>query len=354
MIRGVPATIATLTLLATSLFAAPSGASLVAAAGASGRPPECAVSSRKVVRRRASIWQRARVPQLERYCDLLSQAHAQLGSEPAKSEKLASEADKLLPDRAAPSAILGRAAAALGKGSEALARFERAKKLDARSLEDPLAMHDFARTLMAADRLNDALALYRRLVPRVGLLPSTERGTRVLLEAGHASMRAGAPENAGGSAVSESGTSAVAAKPGLDEAVAYLREAKQRPPSALSSDVTLSLALALDRGGDVAQADAALAELASGTRGKGGGGFDFAGSPAERAALEALALEKNDREAAAKAWEAYLAGPGAKHYAAAARLRLEALRKGGKPRMPGAARGPAATPAPTRSPRLPR
>lgn len=309
--------------------------SLLAAAAASGRPRECMSSVRRALTAGPSIWERARVPTLQRYCDLVARAHAELATSPEAAQNDARLAEKALPGRAAPAVILARAALAMGALDESARAFERARSIDARSVEDPATMHDLARVLQRTGKRSDALAVYRALVPRIDLLGSIDRRVSVLLEAAHASMSASA--EASGSKV-EGG--APADRPKLDEAIAYLREARQRPATQLAGEVLLSLVLALDRSGDRAQADAALSDAhRTGARVRTGG-LDYLADEGDRHALEALALEVTDRAQAIKSWEAYLAGPGGKGaWAGAARSRLEALRKGaGKAAAPAASR----------------
>lgn len=329
----------TLFLTVSVPAAPPSGSSsLLAAAAASGRPRECMSSVRRALTAGPSIWERARVPTLQRYCDLVARAHAELGTSPEAAQNDARLADKALPGRAAPAVILARAALALGALDDAAREFERARSIDARSVEDPATMHDLARVLRRTGKRADALAVYRALVPRIDLLGSTDRRVLVLLEAAHASMSA-----SGSASSSASGTEAPsppsspageagrapAEKPKLDEAIAYLREARQRPPTQLAGDVLLSLILALDRAGDRAQADAALSDAhRTGARIRTGN-LDYLTDADDRHALEALAIESTDRAQAVKSWETYLAGAGGKGpWAGAAKARLEALRKG--------------------------
>jgi hypothetical protein len=115
----------------------------------------------------------------------------------------------------------------------------------------------------------------------------------------------------------------------LDEAIAYLREARQRPATQLAGDVLLSLALTLDRAGSRDQADAVLAEAERAGAHVKGQTLEYLALAEDRAALEALASESTDRPAAQKAWETYLAGPGGKGpWASAARTRLDLLKRG--------------------------
>ncbi len=269
--------------------------------------------------RRPTIWQLARTPELGRYCDLVARAKSQLGTDPKAAATSAKAADTALPGRAAPRVLLARAAFALGKIDDAARDFEAARNIDARSVEDPPTMHDLAEVLRKTGKLDEALAVYRALVPRIDLLAPADRRVLVLLEAAHVSMAVAAktPPVAAGS------------RPSLDEAVAYLREARQRPPTALANDVLVSLALALDRSGDRVQADAVLADAhAPAPAETRATPLEFLVAPEDKVCLDALTANPVD---AAKLWEAYLAGPGGKGpWAGAARGRLDAAKKPGK------------------------
>ncbi|WP_437570354.1 hypothetical protein [Sorangium sp. So ce542] len=378
-------------LLLTALLAFPlafplaaqagqAGGELVAAAAAAGRPPECSARSSRAIARGPTVWERARAPELPRYCDLLARGQAQLGSNPEAAREAARLADQLLPGHAAPQVLLARAALALGSPEDAGRAFDRARGVDPRSVEDPHTMHDLARSLARTGKRDEAIAIYRALVPRIDLLGTADQRALVLLEAAHLSMAA-----AGAAAKPPSGAAAEGARGDLDEAIAYLREARQRAQTQLARDVTLSLALALDRAGDKAQADAALdgeaadagaggdprAQAAARARAEAARAraadhraeaaararaadqhagaaarehaaddlasaaarlrtVDYLAVPEDRLALEALALERTMTAAAIARWEAYLAGAGGQGpWAAAARARLDALRRGG-------------------------
>ncbi|MFO0758987.1 MAG: tetratricopeptide repeat protein [Byssovorax sp.] len=344
-------------LVAASLFPAPialgtsvgPSVSLSAAAAASGRPPECLSGSRRALARGPSIWEAARVPNLPRYCDLLARAHTQLPTDPEQARAAAREADQLLPGHPAPRVLLGRAALALGALDEAARAFDEARALDPRSVEDPGTMHDLGRVLARTGKRDQALTIYRALVPRIDLLGSSERRISVLLEAAHVSMAA----EGAGTATPPAEIGKKASRPKLDEAVAYLREARQRPPTTLTPDLLLSLALVLDRAGDRDASDAALAEAQRAGAKLRPGGADYLASDGDDLALAALAAEGSDRATAQKQWEAFLAGPGGKGpWAAAAHARLDLLKKGAPPRAAApAAPGGSKPPSPARPPK---
>ncbi|WP_437797479.1 hypothetical protein [Sorangium sp. So ce693] len=352
-------------LLLTALLVLPLAAhagqagDLVAAAAAAGRPPECSARSGRAIARGPTVWERARAPELPRYCDLLARGQAQLGGDAEAARESARLADQLLPGHAAPQVLLARAALALGSPEDAARAFERARSVDPRSVEDPQTMHDLARSLARTGKRGEAIAIYRALVPRIDLLGTADQRALVLLEAAHLSMAtAGAASVADASARPPAGAHGEAAARGaLDEAIAYLREARLRAQTQLARDVTLSLALALDRGGDKAQADAALEgeaatleaprgraaeDRSAGAAARERAADDLASAaarlrtveylavPEDRLALEALALERTMTAAAIARWEAYLSGAGGQGpWAPAARARLDALRRGG-------------------------
>lgn len=297
------------------------GPSLTTAAAASGRPRECLSTVGGGVRgglsRRPTIWQLARTPELGRYCDLVARAKSQLAADPKAAAASAKEADTALPGRAAPRVLLARAAFAQGKIDDAMREFEAARTIDARSVEDPSTMHDLAEVLRKTGKLDDSLAVYRALVPRIDLLATADRRVLVLLEAAHVSMAVAA----------KAAAATPGSKPALDEAIAYLREARQRPPTALSNDVLVSLALALDRTGERVQADAVLAD-AHPPSADSRPAPDYLAVSEDKLCLDALVAPAAD---AAKNWEAYLATSAGKGpFAAAARARLDLVKKPGK------------------------
>jgi tetratricopeptide (TPR) repeat protein len=329
----VPAT--ALLLIAALLPPAPvaaavgSGGGLTAAAAASGRPPECGSRSKRALARGPTIWELARVPSLQKYCDLMARAQTQLAGLPQEAKKAALEADKALPGHAPPAVVLARAAIALGDVAGAAEAFARARAIDARSVEDPATMVDLARVLARSGKRDEALTVYRAVVPRVDLLGAAALRVSVLLEAAHLSMTV---EGAGGAAPSaaELARPKGTPRPRLDEAVAYLREARQRPPTQLAGDVLLSLALTLDRAGERDEAAATLTEAQRNGARRLRDPVEYLATPEDGAALDALAAEGGDRATAHKAWESYLAGPGGKGpWAAAAKARLELIKKGG-------------------------
>lgn len=332
-----------------------SGTSLSAAAAASGRPKECMSGSRRALAKGPSVWESAREPNLALYCDRVARAQTELAAQPDAAKKAALEAEQALPGHAAPQVVLARAELALGGLDAAAQAFARARAIDPRSVEEPGTMHDLARTLARTGKRDEALAVYRALVPRVDLLGTPDRRVAVLIEAAHLSMAA----EAAGTGAAPADVGKKGARAPLDEAAAYLREARQRPATQLAGDVLLSLALVLDRAGVREQADAALVEAqrsgdADRFRSTTGAprAPSYLAAPEDALALAALAAEGRDRGEAQRAWEAFLAGPGGKGaWAAAAKARLDAVKKGGPAKAASSASDPARAPRPKSPPR---
>jgi tetratricopeptide (TPR) repeat protein len=261
-----------------------------AAAGwSSGRPPECTVESGAAS---GNVWERAKSPELRRYCDLLASAASKLAGTAGMAQAAldaARQADGILPGRAAPKVIEGRALAALGKIDEALAALREGRARDRAGLDDPPALLAWARVLARTQNLAEATEAYRALLPRTSSLSSAERA----------------------SAAVEAGLVAMASGPAaLDDAIAAQREALREAQDETLAVAVLALALALDRRGDASEAHALLADREHGdprnalesTRAK----ELLAVAPGEGAALAALALEAIDPASARDEWEQYL------------------------------------------------
>ncbi|MBW2526211.1 MAG: tetratricopeptide repeat protein, partial [Deltaproteobacteria bacterium] len=285
-------------------------AALLTAAAASGRPPECApafaAGSQEPVG--ASVWGRIRVVGLDRYCAALARGHARLSFDPAAALDAAKQADEALGGRAAPLVLRARAVLAQGDLDEALRLFERARKLEPHSVEQPAALHDLATVLRRAGKLRAARDAYRLLVPRAAMLPSRADRAAAMLEAAHVSLalhlEGGSPEM-------------------LNEAMAYLREAGRDRHHPYRVDVALSLALCLDRAGRAELADAVVAELSTSAHWAEHKPAPYLARSADELALRALALERRQPRDAARLWQRFVALPdttGAAKEAAAARL----------------------------------
>lgn len=256
-----------------------------------------------------NVWEAAREPNLERYCDLLARGFGQLLLTPETALETADLADRAAPGHAAPSVLRGRAYAMLKLWPKAAAELEHARAVDSRSLEDPLTLREWARALASTDRPREALAAYRTLGPRVSIFPAPEERARTFVEAAELAFSLGPTT--------------------LDDAIAFLGEAKQLGVRELEWRVSSELALAFDRRGAKDEAAGLVIELLRRFRKEAKA--QATSENREVAAAAALVLESIDARLAVEAWERYITaagtrGPWIEH----AQKRLESLRKRGR------------------------
>jgi tetratricopeptide (TPR) repeat protein len=271
-----------------------------ASAWTTGRPPECGDPGGRA----ENVWERAKSPELRRYCDLLASASSKLAGTTSMAEAAlasAREADQVLPGHAGPHVLEGRALAALGKLDEASKALSEAKAREPTALDDPLALLAWARVLARTGHPDGAAEAYRMLLPRASAMSATERAS--------ASVEAGLVAIAQGVST-------------LDEAVAALREGLRDAQDETQAVAVLALAVALDRRGDTEESRALLAERGHGdprtvlatARAKD----LLAVAPGEASALAALALEPSDVADARDEWSKYIAAAGTSRGGAAA------------------------------------
>ena len=282
--------LASLAMLDVALWLA-----LLGSVGPNGgaRPAECNVLPGE---HGANVWERAKIPDLRRYCDLVASASAKLtpGSRMVLDVvRLSDEAEAIVPGRPAPMLLKGRALADLDRFAEARVALDAAKSRDARALDDPTALLAWARTLAFTGDAAGAREAYRALLPRADVLPLADRGV-AYLGAGMLAMSTGPA--------------------GLAEAIAIFRQARRDSQDLLRAAATLCLVLALDRAGEAGESAAVLAE--EGAREAASVMQDArvlhamgkTGATEARAVL-ALALEAGGmRDAARAAWLGYIAG----------------------------------------------
>lgn len=261
------------------------------------RPAECGVQEGF---KAANKWERAKEPNLQTYCTLLASGTAKLVNAGALAKEvpaIADEADKLLPGRAAPSVLKGRALLRLGKPKDALAALEEAKKRDERALDDPVALLAWARANARTGHFDEAAQAYRAALPRTSALSAPERSA-ASFEAGMIVMAQG-PKS-------------------IEDAVAMLRQARREAQDSMQVASVVALALALDRSGQKEEAKAVLSErvrsdakpiLADPRIAEA---LTNSGVAHESDALLATALEVTDAAAARDAWRRYSEGPGGK------------------------------------------
>ena len=298
-------------LVAASILLAQMGAG----AWSGGRPPECPGTATRIV----NVWERAKSPELRRYCDLVASALSKLAGTATMAQAAldaAREAESLLPGRAATRVLEGRAFAALGQTQAAFAAFRSAKEIDERALQDPASLLSWARVLARLGHSEEAALAYMALLPEGGSLPSADRASAAA-EAGLVEISLGASR--------------------LDASAAALRESMRIGPDDTEGLAVLALALALDRQGSRAQAHALLSDRAR---------VDahavmraprvqeiVAVAPREAPALLAIGSEAVDPVSAREAWEAYVAANPGGPWVAHARTHLAdlAARADGRP-----------------------
>lgn len=263
------------------------------------RPGECGVNEGL---RTANAWERAKSPNLRRYCDLLASGTAKLvGHGPSTLVQevlpIADEAERLLPGRPSASVLKGRAYLRLGRAEDALASLGEAKRRDDRALDDPVALLAWARANARTGHLAEAAQAYRAALSRISALSPQERAA-ASFEAGLAVMAQGAA--------------------GIDDVLAMFRQSRRDAQGAMQVAAIAGLALALDRAGQREEARAILAErvrtdiqpVLSDPRVVQA--LADAGAAQEDPALFAIAAEGFDASAARDAWRRYLEGPGGK------------------------------------------
>jgi len=259
---------------------------------AASRPAECGVDGNM---RGTNIWERAKHPELRRYCDLLATGTSKLVSPSTAADALreADEADQVMPNHAAPRTLKGRALAKLGRHTEAYAAFAEAKQRDARALDDPSALLAFARSAARSGHAPEALAAFRSLLPRADGLSSIDRAP-AYVEAAILAMNASTGN--------------------VDDAIAMLRQAKREATDTLQPLATLALALALDRAGSRDEAKALLddrAKAAARTIARDASLPNILGPLAfEGEAMSAVGLEPSDAAAAQAAWQRFIEAAG--------------------------------------------
>ena len=279
-------------LLVSALVLAQVGAAASGAGGgwSSARPPECGTLDGG---RASNVWERAKAPELRRYCDLLASGASKLASSSAMLREvltIADDADKAMPGHAGPGVLRGRALARLGRPQEALTALRDAKAKDERALDDPASLLSWARVLAKTGSATEAAEAYRALLPRASTLTVTDRGA--------AAVEAGMLALARGTA-------------GADEAIAILRQARRDSQDVAQTVAVLALALALDRAGDKDEALAVLGDRGNVDPRPALGDararemLATVGQAAEAHALTAIALETSDPPAAKEAWKAY-------------------------------------------------
>lgn len=296
-------------------------ADLATVAAASPRPRDCIQRSQGT--ESITPWDLARYPGTEHFCLALANGYALLSSDASQALVAAKRARQALPGRAESLVLEGRALVALGRYPEARDRFAAARQISAAALNAPAALYDFALSTYHVGRFEEALEVYRSLIPRVSLLEDGWPRQRVLIEAAALAMTRGPT--------------------GLDEAIGYLDEARRRDsPPAFEDFVLGELALALDRSGRTDEAAGVAADAA------GPWLLDRLGSakpgttkflqrapllpPGELDAVIAILAERRDPELARQHWNAFLAAQANSPFADHARRKMAQTGNGARHR----------------------
>ncbi len=191
-----------------------------------GRPSECAHVEED---RGKSVWTRAKDPQLSRYCVDVARAVGELATEAPDAARVTAAldaAERERPDQAVTLAVRGVVLAAAQKSDLAFASFEKARTKDPRALDEPFVALAYARLLSGRGDAKAAADIYRGLVVRATLPPREADAMR--WEAGMVLMATGPAA--------------------LAQAIAILREGRERATVRYADAFDMALALALDRG----------------------------------------------------------------------------------------------------------
>lgn len=200
-----------------------------------GRPRECSETRAAS----ANVWERAKSPDLRKYCEIMSLAAARLAAASAGKDVLAllDEAERVVSGRTPTLVLRGRALLRTRRTKEAFEVFEKAVAADGQALSDPAALLAYARAASRSGAEAKARVAYVTLMPRADLLPTDER-SRTYFEAGLHSMRSGVE--------------------GLPTAVLAFREMRRDASETWSELGRVALALALDRQGLREESDSVL------------------------------------------------------------------------------------------------
>jgi tetratricopeptide (TPR) repeat protein len=216
-----------------------SAPALTALAEASLRPPVC---REQAGGSSSGLWSRTTGASGRSVCDLLARAQGQLEQAPDRAIELAEQARAGLPGQAAPLVVQARALVRKGEWARADQLFSRALTAKDPPFGDAAALRELALTTAIAGRRDEAIALYRKLIPRADSRHDPSFRRLVVLEAASL-LGASGPD-------------------GAREAAAYLSEARRGERCPGLDDLTSALlSLELERLGDAEQARVVAREL---------------------------------------------------------------------------------------------
>jgi tetratricopeptide (TPR) repeat protein len=208
-------------------------------AAASLRPVPCRAQARE---QQSALWSQTAGGAARAFCEAMARGQIRLEREPERALSLADQARSLLPGDASPLVLGARALVRLGDFTRAYQRFSESQTKQGQPFTDAAALREFAVAAGRTGRTEQALALYRKLIPRsdFGHAPTFRR--LVVLEA-----------------VSLFGAAGPA---GLADAEVYLTEVRRGAPAPGLEDLTAAfLALTYDRLGNFDQARVVIDEI---------------------------------------------------------------------------------------------
>jgi tetratricopeptide (TPR) repeat protein len=208
-------------------------------AAASLRPPLCREAPRA---EQSALWSQALGGSARAFCETLARGQVRLERWPERALELGEEARALRPEQAAPWVLSARALLRLGQPARAHERFSASLAKKDAALADPAILRELAVAAVSVGRSSEALALYRKLIPRSELSAAPQFRRLVVLEAASLLGAAG-PDNLAEVEVSLTEIRRGRAAPGLEDLSAAL------------------LSLALERKGDLEQASVVAAEI---------------------------------------------------------------------------------------------
>lgn len=223
-----------------------------------------------------TVWDRARKPQLVRYCELLGFALGASVRRPNEAMQAAMLADRTMPGTAVPWVVVAHGAVSAGNYEKAIQAFEKAKSIDPRSVDSAQSQALLGVSLQRTGNLEGALRAYQWAILRLGELPGTNERVFVLLAASSIRMyqldhpsAVSAISSIVSSAVPDAANQATMQHrelngAGLQQALGYLTQARGQPLSRYSAHVMAMHALALEQAGHSEGAKMVVDEIVRG------------------------------------------------------------------------------------------
>ena len=190
--------------------------------------------------RRINLWERARVPNLLRYCDMIGLAYAQVGERSDAALAIADVAQMLVENPAEAWIVRGLVASRAGAYAAAVKHFEKARSLEASSLAPAPIMIAYATALMKTGHLAQALVSAKAAVARLHEFPSVQSRALALLTAASLALAAFQTASAAPSAAARNARVGL-----LQQAFGFLHEARRLALSVHQSHIQAMLLLAL-------------------------------------------------------------------------------------------------------------